>query len=34
MLANYETPEIDPETDQKLLDFISKRKQEIPDAFE
>ncbi len=34
MLANYEAPEIDPETDQKLLDFISKRKQEIPDAFE
>ena len=33
-LATYQAPEMDPEIDQKLLDFIATRKKEIPDAFE
>ncbi len=33
-LAIYEAPEMDPEIDQKLLDFITIRKKEIPDTFE
>ncbi len=33
-LATYEAPEMDPEMDQQLLDFMATRKKEIPDAFE
>ena len=33
-LAAYQAPEMDPEIDQKLLDFMATRKKEIPDAFE
>ena len=31
-LAEYQAPELDPSIDQALLDFISRRKSELPDG--
>ena len=31
-LAQYQAPELDPSIDQALLDFISRRKSELPDG--
>ncbi len=33
MLANYETPPIDPATREALDDYVARRKEEIPDAW-
>lgn len=33
MLASYEAPPIDPAVDEALLDFIARRKSEMPDAW-
>ena len=32
-LADYEPPELDESIDEAMLDFISRRKQELPDEF-
>jgi trimethylamine---corrinoid protein Co-methyltransferase len=32
MLAEYETPAIDPAIDEALLDFVARRKAEFPDS--
>jgi len=32
MLNNYEAPALDPAVDEALLDFINRRKADMPDA--
>ncbi len=32
MLANYQAPELDPSTDEALLDYIKQRKDSMPDS--
>jgi trimethylamine--corrinoid protein Co-methyltransferase len=33
MLAAYEAPPIDPAVDEALLDFVARRKSELPDSY-
>ena len=33
LLADYEAPPIDPAVDEELLDYIARRKRELPDAW-